>query len=130
MTLPEHLFVSSSDGGLYDTRVEGWNKLPPLRPNYERHYREIGTVAELKASLRAGAYAWPGGYEILYLTTYGDCLCDACVRKEFRQIAEAIRTNDLRSGWAIGAALTTAEVESFLACDHCGRVIFEDEESE
>lgn len=126
--MKEHLFISSTDGALYDTRVAGWNKLPPLRPNYERHHREIGTVADLKATLRAGPYIWPGGYEIAYLTADGACLCVSCTRKEFRQIAEAIRTNDTRGGWAVGATIHGAETDAHVDCDHCGRVIFEGEE--
>lgn len=122
----DHLFISSADGCLYDTRADGWNKLPPLRPNYSRPHREIGTVADLKASLRAGQFTFPGAYEIFYLTADGACLCHDCVRREFRQIADAIRTNDLHGGWAIGATCHTGETDAEVICDHCGRVIFEE----
>ena len=65
--MPSHLFVSECDGAMYDTRVEGWNRLPPLRSNYCRTHRNIKSVADLKATLRNGAhYAWPGGYPLLY----------------------------------------------------------------
>lgn len=124
--MQDHFFISSTDGGLYDTRNPAWSTLAPLRANYSRHHREIDTVADLKASLRAGAYVWPGGYELAYLTADGACLCHGCTRKEFRQIAEAIRTNDLRGGWAVGATVDAGETDSEVSCDHCGRVIFED----
>lgn len=123
-----HLFACS-DGALYDTRVANWNKLPPLRPNYSRHHREIGTVADLKASLRAGPYVWPGGYEVAYLTADGACLCDGCTRKELRQIIDAIQTNALHSGWAIGATVVLgADTDATTICDHCGRTLFEGED--
>lgn len=126
MTMREHFMVSDCDGGLYDFRAATLGKL--VRPNYSRHHREIGTVADLKASLRAGPFVWPGGYELAYLTADGACLCHECTRKEFRQIAEAIQTNDLRGGWAIGATVHAGEVDSEVVCDHCGRVIFEESE--
>lgn len=126
--MKDHLFIDS-DGALCDSRNHPiFRSAHLVRPNYSRHHREIGTVADLKASLRAGPYVWPGGYETAYLTADGACLCVSCTRKEFRQIADAIRTNDTRGGWAVGATIHGAETDARVDCDHCGRVIFEEEE--
>lgn len=35
-----HFFVSSSDGGLYNTRVPGWHQLPPLRAEIKIYRQE------------------------------------------------------------------------------------------
>jgi len=50
--LPAHLFTVDT-GELYDTRDPNWSS-SPLRPNYRRHHRTISSVADLKATLRAG----------------------------------------------------------------------------
>lgn len=72
MKLPEHLFVSSTDGHLYDTRVPDWHKKPPLRRDYRRTFRTIETGAQLRAVLRAGGAAWPGGYTVALYTSDGE----------------------------------------------------------
>jgi hypothetical protein len=71
MKLPQHLFVSSTDGHLYDTRVPDWHKKPPLRRDYRRTFRTIETGAQLRATLRAGGAAWPGGYTVALYTRDG-----------------------------------------------------------
>lgn len=53
-----HFFIDSCQGNLHDTRDPNWAK-HPLRKNYARHHREIKTVADFKATLRGGQYAWP-----------------------------------------------------------------------
>jgi len=121
--MPEHLFISSYDGALYDTRDQEWSTRPSLRPNYSRHHREIGTVADLKASLRAGQFVFPGGAEMVYLTADGACLCHGCTRDNLREIIPAIRTNAMRSGWAVGATMIDSETDARIECDHCGREI-------
>lgn len=98
--LPPHLFVSSSDGGLYDTRKPSWHKAPALRAIYCRTFREISNTMELRATIRNGAFAWPGGYPMYFITSDGAALSFDTVQKKLRQIAWSIRhkSND---GWRV-----------------------------
>ena len=73
------------------------------RENYARHYRGISTTREFKATLRAGQWAWPGGYECFLITSDGAALCFDCARDNFRLICESINTVS-RDGWQIGRA--------------------------
>jgi len=98
--LPKHLFIGYP-GNLYDTRVPEWHKQAPLRPNYQYTAREIKTVSQLKATLRAGPYAWPGGYPLYFLCSDGEALSFKTVRKEFKLIARAIKHTDNTGGWRV-----------------------------
>ena len=98
-----HLFVSDVDGCLYRTDVPNWSRLPPLRVNYCHPHSEIKTVADLKATLRYGEFAWPGGYQIHVVTSDGASLLFSTVRKELRSIVSAIRDDHRESGWRVVA---------------------------
>jgi hypothetical protein len=119
--LPKHFFVSSADGALHDTRKPGWHA-KPLRENYSLTHREIKTVADLKATLRAGPYAWPGLYPLYFITSDSAALSFESARNEFRWIAQAIQEKDTRSGWCIvGCDVNWEDAE--LLCDHSGKRI-------
>jgi hypothetical protein len=63
-----HLFTSDTDGALYDTRQANWSSLPPLRKTFRRTFRNINTLAELKATMRNGSHTDLGGYPlVLYM---------------------------------------------------------------
>lgn len=117
--LPNHLF-DSSDGNLYDTRIENWHTLPPLRANYQRHHRNIKTIADLKATLRAGPYAWPGGYPLFFIARDGDELAFRTVIAEFKTIARAMFFNSA-DDWKIIAC--DINYESEIYCAHTGEQI-------
>jgi hypothetical protein len=118
-TLPDTLFVGCDDGALY--RVGKYST--PVRPNYSRHSRTIETVADLKATLRAGAYAWPGGYALYFVTADGAALSFAAARAEFATIASAIRDGRTDSGWRIVGTASTADDDDTVVCDHTGQPI-------
>ena len=119
MTLPSHLFLSS-DGTLFDTRVPDWWAFP-LRRKYSYTHREINTVAELKATLRAGAYAWPGGYPMYFFTSDGAALSFEAVQAEFYQCAYSIR-HGINDGWrVVGCEINYENAD--LVCDHTGKRI-------
>lgn len=116
MPLPTHL--SDFEGSLYDTRDA---EFKPLRENYSKHHAAIASVADFKATLRAGKYAWPGGYEIDFCTDDGATLCFECATDEFRNITDSIKTQ-ASDGWRIiGAGI--AEEEYGMFCDHCSRAV-------
>lgn len=73
----------------------------PVRKNYRYSHAAIGNVADLKATLRAGCYAWPGGYPLYFITADGAALSFETVRREFRLVADAIRRRDNTSGWRV-----------------------------
>jgi hypothetical protein len=87
------------------------------------------TTKELKDSLRKGRYAWPGGYEKIYITDDGAILCDPCVRKEFAQIIRAIKYG-YRDGWRVGGVDTVEEADERIVCDHCSEIINEYDRTE
>lgn len=120
MKLPSHLFISSCDGALHDTRKPNWSATP-LRTNYSRHHREINSVADLKATLRASAVTFPGCYPLYFVTSNGCALSFETVLKEFRLVADSIRTES-NDGWrVIGCDVNYEDGE--LYCEHSGKKI-------
>jgi hypothetical protein len=74
---------------------------------------------ELRRAIRA-KFAWPGGYELVFITSDGECLCADCARKEYRNIAYANR-HGLRDGWRIDGIDNGSSTDSTCPCAHCGR---------
>lgn len=116
----EHFFVSSCDGALHDTRDTNWSS-NPLRANFSRTHATINTVADLKATLRAGAYAWPGGYPMYLITSDGAALSFTAARDEFHQIAWSIQ-HKVNDGWRVVGCDINYE-DNDLFCDHTGEPI-------
>jgi hypothetical protein len=104
---------------LYDTRVSDWSHKPPLRARYAWHSRTLGSLAEVKAALRAGPYAWPGGYECFFITADGAVLSYEAARDEFRQIVWDYLHN-ASTGWRVVALGCMAECGEPVVCDHTG----------
>lgn len=125
MALASHLFASSSDGALYDTRPADWSKLPALRPTYDRTPREIGTGAsgaqEVKAALRAGAFTGLGGYPLYFVTHDGAALSFEAVREQLRNVLDSV-IHDYRDGWRVVAVEVNYE-DADLTCEHTGERI-------
>jgi hypothetical protein len=117
MKLPDHLFVAGG-GELYDCRVLRWNAKPPLRENYRHTHRNIATVADLKATLRAGSHAWPGGYPLYFVTSDGGVLSFETVRNEFENVRWSIK-NKCGDGWLVVGCDVNWE-DSELTDDHTG----------
>ena len=116
----EHLF-SCDDGALYDTRVPKWQNLPPLRAVFRRTFSEINTTAELRATLRAGAFAWPGGYPLFFITSDGAALSFETVRKNLRAVTWSIK-NNCSDGWKVVACAVNWE-DGTLTDEHTGERI-------
>lgn len=118
MPLPSHLFASDTDGGLYDTRAPDWSRRPPVRRLYNRSGGQTPTLAAVKAALRAGEHAWPGGYPLYFVTRDGAALSFAAVRAEWRQVVWDFLA-DASTGWRIEAVAINYE-DADLRCDHTG----------
>jgi hypothetical protein len=80
-------------------------------------------LADIKARLRAGKYAWPGGYPCYFVTTDGAALSFEAVRDNWLLICEAhIVPGYCHSGWAIEGCDINWE-DPDLICDHTGQRI-------
>lgn len=112
--LPDYLFPSD-DGALYDTRKPEWVKTP-LRRVYRRTFARITNTHELRATLRNGPYAWPGGYQMYFITSDGAPLSFDAVRAEYRQVSDAIRAK-ANDGWRVVAVDINYE-DRDLYCAH------------
>ena len=86
-------------------------------------------VKRLKEAVRTG-YAWPGGYELAYVTTDGALLCNDCVRSNWLEVLCGTKRRD-GSGWGI-IAITMEAVdpectremagEDYISyCSHCNK---------
>jgi hypothetical protein len=117
--LPAHLFICD-DGGLYDTRQPDWSA-KPIRANYKRYSRNIENAGHLKAALRSGQYAWPGGYPMYFITSDGAALSFDSVRENLCSVLWAMK-NKADDGWRVVACDTNYE-DADLICDHSGKEI-------
>lgn len=113
-------FVSSCDGALYDTAAPNWAAVP-LRPVYQKTFSRINSTQEFKATIRAGEFAWPGGYQMLFVTSDGAPICFKCARKNSRSVFWSIK-NNCSDGWKIIATEINYEDEN-CHCDNCGNEI-------
>lgn len=85
-SLPDYMLISDTDGGLYDTRQDGWAS-KAVRPNYCVHNATINSLADLKASIRAGGYTLFGGYPMYFFTGDGSTYAFETVRQKFEIFA-------------------------------------------
>jgi hypothetical protein len=68
--------------------------------------------------LRAGPFAWPGGYPLYFICEDGGVLSFESARSEFGNIADSIR-RDISDGWRVVGCDINLE-DSQLICDHTG----------
>jgi hypothetical protein len=117
--LPAHFF-QASDGALHDTRRESWAS-KPIRPVYNYTFGQITNTQQLRATLRAGDYAWPGGYPMYMITSDGAALHFACARSNFRLVSDSVR-HQYSDGWCVQAVDINYENQD-LYCDQCSQKI-------
>lgn len=60
----------------------------------------INSINDLKAALRQGPYAWPGGYPLYFITSDGMTISFETARRFFRSIMWSIK-NECDDGWRI-----------------------------
>lgn len=82
---------------------------------------QIETISDFRKAIRAGAWAWPGGYPKFFITSDGGALCFEAAKEQRRCILEAI-ASDARDGWRVVAVEINWE-DSELVCDHSGELI-------
>lgn len=114
-------------GDLHNTDKPGWASRP-IRRNYARTHRNITCVRELAATLRAGEYAWPGGYQMAFITSDGGLLCFECVRAEYSNVIWSIK-NKVGDGWRVIACDILYEApDGPEYCSHCNKILLEEDE--
>lgn len=91
------------------------------REHYSYHFRNIDSVAKLKATIRAGKYSFPGGYPLFLLADDGAPICFDCAREDFRELCHAMRHKE-NNGFRIVACEINYE-DLDCQCAHCGNRI-------
>ena len=119
--LPKHLFISDTDGGLYDTRQSEW-AAAPVRKRYAGCRPRVESLQDVKAALRAGEFAFPGGYQLFFITRDGGVLSFDAARAEFANVAWDFM-HDASTGWRVDAVGCAADLEEPVYCDHTGAEI-------
>lgn len=79
------------------------------------------TTKELKAALRSGPYAWPGGYPLFFATYEGEALSFKAVRDNLRSVLHSIR-HQSHDGWRIFSVAVNWE-DPHLTCAETGERI-------
>ena len=83
------------------------------------------TTKQIKQYIRQ-PYAWPGGYEIVFITEDGGILCHECARNNWREICDSV-THDNNDGWKVvdiaveNNTIVLDDEESPVYCDHCNK---------
>lgn len=92
------------------------------RKGYSRIHSEIKNGQQLRATLRE-KYAWPGGYEIVFLTKDGCVLCWECVMQNYSAIISSIRQK-CNDGWWVCASDIVEDYTqngADLVCENCNK---------
>ena len=114
-------YFKSESGSLYDTRDSKWAE-KPLRPIFSQCRIYPKTGQDIRAAIRHGSFAWPGGYPIFARTADGGAICFDCLRKELRKFLEAMKNPQYGNAWLVSAFVINWE-EHNLTCDNCGKAI-------
>ncbi len=86
-----------------------------------RHHRTIVNGLQLRETLRADPYAWPGGYPLYFIASDGEALSFGSVRANIRQVLRSIR-DGANDGWRVLGVDVNYE-DPALFCAHSGERI-------
>ncbi len=91
--------------------------------NTYRTRRDILTAAGAdEASNIFPGYAWPGGYEIGYVTSDAAMLCASCMNDTTNPV-HFVDEDDSSDGWLVVAVDCAANWDEPSTCDHCNRTM-------
>jgi len=69
-------------------------------------------------------YAWPGGYPVYVVLADGAMLCPTCARAEYRQLSDAAREPEYRTGWEpVAVEVLWEDNDGAERCGHCDRLL-------
>jgi hypothetical protein len=91
---------------------------------------QIDSISDFRAAMRKGAYSWPGGYPLYFVTSDGAALSFEAAKAERKNILDSI-AHRLSDGWRVVAIEVNWE-DAELYCDHTGQRIasaYADEEA-
>lgn len=83
----------------------------------------------LKKHLRE-QYAFPGGYEKIYICQDGGILCHDCILSNWREVLSDSFYQMAGNQWRIVAVQSSSDYDPPLHCDHCSRNLSPYEELE
>lgn len=82
----------------------------------------IKNTTDLKVALRAGPYAWPGGYPTYFIAADGEPLCHNCVKRNFKQtVYETYRPRQGDMFRVVGQEINYED--NNMHCAHCEQQI-------
>lgn len=102
-----------------NTTEQTINGSPSARPNQDVSGNL--TTHGLKVALRAGKYAWPGGYPCYFVTDDGCALSFEAVRENFRAVLASVKHHQ-SDGWRVLCVDVNYE-DPELFCEHTGNRI-------
>ena len=91
------------------------------KEDYSFHYLDIVSGKQLRATLRAGPYAFPGGYPLYFIADDGEPLSFQAVRDNLYQCIHSIH-NGINDGWRIIGCEVNWE-DPDMVCAHEGTKI-------
>lgn len=115
-------FMVTGDGSLYDTSDKMPSNHVLIRENYCYHRLEFETLNDVKASLRAGEFAWPGGYRLAFITSDGAILSFGAVKDEWHGVVWDW-INDASTGWRVIGLVNVDDMEDIVYCDHTNELL-------
>jgi hypothetical protein len=82
----------------------------------------INNTKDLRDAVRAGKYAWPGGYPRYFIAADGEALSFDAVRAEYRQVLRAVKYPRTDTQWQVACTDINWENPD-LYCAHTGERI-------
>ena len=79
---------------------------------------QIDTIHDFRRAIRNGAYAWPGGYPLYFVTSDGSALSFDAAKRCRRYILQAIAHRDDRTWRVVGMDINWENTDLF--CDETG----------
>lgn len=124
--MPRYEFFNHSDGSR--VRVP-FGKIAPAslqRALYSAHVPRISNTQELRACLRAGKFTSLGSYAVAFVMADGDTLCFDCVRNDYKEVSQALRSDSRYpdNGWKPVALAVECDSDSECVCGQCGQAIW------
>ena len=80
------------------------------------------TIRQIKDALRAGQYAWPGGYPCFFIASDGEALSFSAVRSQLREVFWAAQNGRRGDQWGLEGVAINYE-DANLYCAHTNKRI-------
>lgn len=91
-----------------------------VRSHYSYTYSRIENSHQLRATIRNGGFAWPGGYPLYLICADSEALCFKCAKQEYKSLARGMRGHGKQ--WTVLGCEINYE-RNDLFCAHCNAQI-------